>query len=232
MFQQNLMTILMAGVVSIGLPVYAQSGDAGGQYVAAQPSQQRTAAVFKFAVQSEPASDAGALSSQACPGNNTTNSNDDPAFASGTEPKHLAVDPKILDAISNELRSGVLKKKMSVMMDPDPAAIPVGSLVITGCIFRAEKGSATGRMIGMNVGASRLGARVIAMSKTEAGFTPVDSFDVLVKGGTVLPPLGPAGLVAHAAMQPRRTLSADAKKLADRIVKKLESDIRGRDRGR
>lgn len=111
-------------------------------------------------------------------------------------------------------------------MNPDAGDIPVGSLIITGCIFKVEEGSAAGRLIGMNLGASRLGAHIVALSKSATGLTPVDSFDVEVKGGSALPPLGPAGLAARAAMQSRQTLSADAKKLADRIVKKLDSRFR------
>jgi len=95
-------------------------------------------------------------------------------------------------SISAEIQKG-LSKKMPVMVDPDPQTIPVGSLVITGCILKAEKGSSAGRMIGMNVGASRLSAHLVIFSKGEAGFTPVDAFDPQVKGGSVLPPLGPIG---------------------------------------
>ena len=39
-----------------------------------------------------------------------------------------------------------LSEKMSVMVNPDPNAIPVGALVISGCITRANAGNAaTGR---------------------------------------------------------------------------------------
>jgi hypothetical protein len=78
----------------------------------------------------------------------------------------------------------------------------------------------------MNIGASRIEAHVIVLSKTKAGFTTVDSFDIQVKGGDPLPPLGPVGLAIHAAREPGQTLSADAKKLADQLLKKLAKDQR------
>jgi hypothetical protein len=46
-------------------------------------------------------------------------------------------------------------------------------------------------MIGFGLGASRLGAHVVLLSKTETGFVPLDSFDVEVKGRAILPPAGP-----------------------------------------
>jgi len=80
-------------------------------------------------------------------------------------------------------------------------------------------------MVGMNLGASRIGAHVVVLSKTEAGFNPVDSFDIQVKGADPLPPIGPIGLAIHAAKEPAQTLSADGKKLADQISKKLRKDM-------
>ena len=50
-----------------------------------------------------------------------------------------------------------------------------------------------------------------------------------VKGGDLLPPLGPAGLALHAVRDTRQSLSADAKKVADRIVKKLSKDMKARE---
>jgi hypothetical protein len=223
MFKNTLVTMLMAGLCSIALPAYAQSEQTRRQEIAAQAVQKRTAVVFRFAVQSEPVADSVGLSSHACPqDNNGANSiGSAPSNSAAATPDIKTVDPEILDSISFEIQKR-LSKKMPVMVDPDPQTVPVGSLLITGCILKAEKGSSAGRMIGMNVGASRLSAHVVIFSKAETGFTPVDAFDLQVKGGSVLPPLGPIGLAAHAARQPSQTLSADARKLAGQIVKKLD----------
>ena len=81
----------------------------------------------------------------------------------------------------------------------------------------------------MNVGASYLGVHVVALSRTKDGWDPVDTFDMQVKGGDLLPPLGPAGLAVHAARDRRQTLSADARKLADQILKELSQDTKARE---
>jgi len=138
------------------------------------------------------------------------------------------VDPKILDKISGEMQKRLLKK-MSVMVNPDPTAIPVGALVISGCITKANGGNAATRLIGMNVGASHLGVHVVALTRTKDGWSPMDTFDIQVKGGDVLPPIGPVGLAVHAARDTQQTLSADAKKLADHILKKLFQDMKARE---
>lgn len=138
------------------------------------------------------------------------------------------MDPKILDEISGEMQKR-LSKKMAVMVNPDPTAIPVGALVISGCITKANAGNAASRLIGMNVGASHLGVHVVALTRTKNGWSPMDTFDIQVKGGDVLPPLGPAGLAVHAAKDPQQTLSVDAKKLADHILKKLSQDMKSRE---
>ena len=138
-------------------------------------------------------------------------------------PAPLNVDPKILSSITDELHEK-LSKKMSVMVDAEPIGISIGSIVITGCITRIDAGNGVKRIAGMNLGASRIGARVVVLSKTQTGFNAVDSFDIQVKGGDPLPPIGPIGLAIHAAREPGQTLPADGKKLADQILKKLGKD--------
>jgi Domain of unknown function (DUF4410) len=179
-----------------------------GVYMAAtdQPAtlafvQQPTIAVLRFAVQSQQNSDSAALSSKACT---------DPDAV----PDIFTVDPKLLDEISNELQQELSKKKMSVLVDPDPKTIPVGGLVISGCVFQAEEGHKAKRIVGPGRGASRLGANVIVFSKTKTDFTEVDSFNVQVKGRSLTSP----ALAART-----RTLSTATGKLANRIVKKLYS---------
>jgi hypothetical protein len=131
----------------------------------------------------------------------------------------------ILYRISAEMQKG-LSKKMSVMVDPVPEAIPVGALVIGGCITRAHAGNSAARLVGMNVGASRLAVHVIAQTKTRDGWHPVDTFDMQVKGGDLLPPLGPVGFAVHAIRDPHQNLTSDGTRLADRILKKLSKDTR------
>ena len=199
-----------AGYISANQPVDSSTGS---------PAQQPTAVVFQFAPQSESTTDTMALSSQACA---DYNSNASAAAA----PSSVTVDPKLQDKISNELQKKLSKINIPVMVNPDPETIPVGSVVVTGCLFQAQKGNAAERMIGLGLGASRLGAHVVVDSKTETGFARVDSFDVQVKGRAILPPVGPAGVAVHAIREPRETLSADAKKLSDKIVKKLDGDLK------
>jgi hypothetical protein len=57
-----------------------------------------------------------------------------------------------------------------------------------------------------------------------SGPVPVDEFDLAVKGSNKLPPLGAVGLAFNAVSEKRETLQADAKRLADSILKKLKKD--------
>ncbi|WP_158822510.1 DUF4410 domain-containing protein [Granulicella sp. S156] len=176
--------------------------------------------IFKFGVLSPTNSEETSLSARAC----TAAAKATEASAGKDKPSSaLDVDPKILSGIIDELQNR-LSKRMSVTVDSGPEEILAGSLIVTGCITRIDTGNATKRLIGMNVGASRIGAHVIVLSKTNAGLTTVDSFDIQVKGGDALPPLGPVGLAIHAARDPGQTLSADAKKLADQLLKRLAKD--------
>ena len=170
------------------------------------PTKGRSAAVLRFAVASDPNADPAALPQQACPHTNDL--------------AGRPVDPRVLDVISSELQTR-LSKKMSVTTDADPNAIPVGALVISGCITRADPGNAAKRLIGMNLGTSYLDAHVKVLVKKEAGFVPIGEFDVQAEGGKKLPPIGAIGLATHAAAERRETLPADATKLADQVLKKL-----------
>lgn len=151
-------------------------------------STPRTAVVLRFAVESQPVTDTSALSARAC------SQTGGAAASAGTAlpTANPTVDPKILDAISDELQKK-LSKKMAVMVNPAPRDIPVGALVISGCITKANGGNATARLVGMDVGASHIGVHVVALSRTNDGWNPVDTFDLQVKGGDILPPLGPVG---------------------------------------
>lgn len=184
-------------------------------------SQQPAVAIFRFAVQSE-MTETAVPSSQVC-SQNTSAAN---SSASSTKPDKLTVDPKILDAISNELQQALSKKKMAVMVDPDPNALPVGSFIVCGRIFKANKGSAIGRMIGLGLGASRLNAHIVLLSKSERGFTPIDSFDIKLKGRNLFPPGASTAVLQAAIMERRQNLQALARKLADQVVKRLDKDLK------
>ena len=186
------------------------------------PSPQgRTAVVLRFAVETQPVTDATVLSAKAC-------LETERGMASPDTATNIAVDPKILNNITEEMEKR-LSKKMSVMVNPDPNVIPVGALVISGCITKANAGNSAARLVGMNLGASHLGVHIVALSRTDHGWAPTDTFDVKVKGGDLLPPLGPIGLAAHAAKDTRQGLSTEAKKLADQVVKKLAKDMKTRE---
>lgn len=199
---------------------YMPAADQPANSSPASASQQQTAVVFRFGVQGESMTDTPALASQAC-----SEYNSGAISSAAAAPNNFIVEPNILDAISADLQKG-LSKKMSVMVDPDPKTIPAGSVIVSGCIFKAQKGNKAERMVGFGLGASKLGAHVVLLSKTETGFASVDSFDLEVKGRAILPPAGPAGVGIHAAKELRETLSVDAKKLADRIVKRMNSDMK------
>lgn len=196
--------VLACGPLMMVADMTAADHPAGSTFSVQQP----TVAVLRFAVQSPLTANSATLSSKACT---------DPAAV----PDMFTVDPELLDNISNELQIALSKKKMSVLVDPDPYAIPVDSLVISGCIFQAQQGNQAKRMAGLGWGASRLGASVIVFSKKEKGFVPVDAFEVKVKGRFLTPP---TAVAAHAARARTETLSADAKKLAARITKKLDNN--------
>jgi hypothetical protein len=177
-----------------------------------------TAAVLRFGVEGSQNHDVSALSAKSCPVVAA------PIDGQGsTEDTPIQVDPAILDEISQKMNER-LSKKMTVIVDPTEASIPVGAMVISGCITRANPGNAEARLVGMEAGASNLSVHVIALRKTADGFQPFDDFAISVKGGDILPPLGPAGLAVHAARDKRQTLSADAGKIADKILKKISSD--------
>src|SRR5215510_4552052 len=86
---------------------------------------QPNAVVIRFATSSQVFADPKSPSTEACPG----------ASSDARASMALQVDPKVLDAITEELQKK-LSKKMSVMLQPDPNTIPVSSLVISGCVTR------------------------------------------------------------------------------------------------
>jgi hypothetical protein len=143
MMKENIIRsiVILAGALLI-TAVYLAATDQPATFTSVQ---QPTVAVLRFAVQSQLIADSQTLSSKACT---------DPAAV----PDVFTVDPKLLDEISNELQKK-LSTKMTVIVDPNPNAIPLGSLVISGCVFQAQGGNKAERRMWPGLGASRLGAK-------------------------------------------------------------------------
>jgi hypothetical protein len=170
------------------------------------------AVVLRFAVASQPLPDTTTLSVGAC----SQTAVDESQGA-------LTVTPATLDLITGEFQKR-LSKTMPVLIDVDRKEIPTGATVFTGCITKSVAGNSAKKMLGFNLGASRVGAHVIVLTRTQSGFSPIDSFDIEVKGGNALPPLGPIGVGVRLAQVSRETDSATAKKLADQILKRVAKD--------
>lgn len=198
-----------------GLPLLLllHSGSAFSQQAA--PSQQSGPAavsapdhalIYPFAVDTNTA-DALRPSSEACP--------------RVIDPARKVTDklnPHLIDAISHQLQKKLAKKMPADIATADSQPQP-GWLIFAGCLITVDPGSPAKRMAGMNLGASHLAAHVIVRRQMVTGPQTLAVFDVSVKGGNPLPPLGPIGVATHAATELRETLNADAKRMADRILK-------------
>ncbi len=212
--------ILFAGFLL--LPLAPLPAAHAQEPTAPAPATPTTAAILRFGVQGSANQNVSALSVKSCPVVVGPVSD-----AQGTTPDPIKVDPAILDQISLKMNER-LSKKMTVLVDPAESDIPLGAMVISGCITRANAGNAATRLVGANVGSSHLSVHVIALRKTQDGFHAFDDFALDVKGGDLLPPLGPIGLAVHAARDRRQTLSADAGKIADKILKKIAADTKAK----
>jgi hypothetical protein len=212
---------LIATLIPLGMPsAYAQPASALAPQSMQVEYPPLAVAVLRFAVESQPVTDPAALSAQACaqpPGNAASSS-------SATSLANLNVDPRLLDAVTEEMQKR-LWKETNVIVNPDPTAIPVGAMVISGCITRADGGNAASGLVGMKAGESYLGAHVVVLSRTKDGWNPTDTFDIQVKGR---PPLDATGLAVQGARDTQQTFSADAKKLSDKILKQLAKDMNAR----
>jgi hypothetical protein len=168
------------------------------------------ALILPFAAISNPSATPGP-SGEACP---KTADQSDSKVVSDEEKQ------KLTDIVSTELQKRLAKKMTARVGTPSDQAT-TGTLVVAGCFIRVDPGNAAKRMAGMNMGTSHLGAHVIAKLKTADGSVVYKEFDAVAKGGRLMPPIGPVGVATHAAAERRETLSADAKRLADDIVKNL-----------
>jgi hypothetical protein len=139
-----------------------------------------------------------------------------------TKPPTEDQEAKLADNVTKQLEKRLAKKMPVIVAPPDtPSA---GSLVITGCFMGADAGNAAKRLVGLGLGASHLSAHIRVFYVGASGPVPVDEFDLAVKGSQKLPPLGAGGLAFNAVSEKRETLQADAKRLADGILKKLKKD--------
>jgi hypothetical protein len=89
-------------------------------------------------------------------------------------------------------------------------------------------GNAVERLAGLGLGASHVWAHVRLFSVSASGPVPIDEFDLSAKGSSLLPPMGPMSLGLNAVKEKRETLQADAKRLADDILKRLRNDRKKR----
>jgi Domain of unknown function (DUF4410) len=190
--------------------VYAQSVSTQNVAASSKPSQ---AAIYTFATATSPASVPMTLSDMACP-----NGADRQPYTTANP-----IDPRLAETINSELTRR-LSKKMPVTIARGNETITPGTLVFTGCLVTANAGNPAERLVGFDLGSSQLSAHVRVMLQTSTRLAPLQEFDVSVKAGNMLPPLGPAGLLAHGVKERKQTLNADAKKLADQILKKFKEN--------
>ena len=107
----------------------------------------------------------------------------------------------------------------------NPPQMPVvGSLVFTGCFVDMEAGSASKRLVGMGISASRLSAQVRVFYAGASGPMPVAEFDVVVKGSQKIPAVGAVGLAFNAGRARNDRLEDDATRLAKEILTTLKQD--------
>jgi hypothetical protein len=186
---------------------FAYSQATAADSSAAQPKPKQ-ALILPFAVANNAAATPGA-SGDACPKTPNPNNN-----LADTNPQ------KLIDAISAELQKK-LAKKMETRIGQPADELATGTLVLAGCLTTIDPGNPAKRMAGMNLGASHLAAHVVVQLKTEDALVAVKEFDATAKGAMTLPPLGVVGVATHAAAERRETLNADAKRLADQILKTM-----------
>jgi hypothetical protein len=177
----------------------------GASSMLPQPTQ---ALILPFAAVTNPAATPG-LSGDACPQTTDT-----------SKPLDDEELQKLTDTVSAQLQKKLSKKMQARVGTPSDQAT-AGTLILAGCFIKVDPGNAAKRMAGMNMGASHLGAHVVAKIKTADGLVVYKEFDAAAKGGKVLPPIGPVGVATHAAAERRETLVADAKRLANDIAKNL-----------
>ncbi|MGC1305016.1 MAG: DUF4410 domain-containing protein [Caulobacteraceae bacterium] len=127
---------------------------------------------------------------------------------------------RLSDTLLQDLRKD-FSSKFPVEDETRPDSLPAAAMVVSGCITQIDSGNAAERLVGLNLGASHLAAHVRILIRTPIGFAPSDEFDVEAKGGSLLPPMRPMGLVLRGAKELGDPMSADARKLARQITKRV-----------
>jgi Domain of unknown function (DUF4410) len=145
------------------------------------------------------------------------------ASASGSEGLTAEEEFKAADRVIEVLAKG-LDKKIPVAYENPPRMPAVGSLVFTGCFVDMEAGSASKRVVGMGLGASRLSAHVRVFYADASGPMPAAEFDVVVTGTQKIPALGAVGLAFNAGRASNDRLEGDATRLAEEILTRLKQD--------
>ena len=150
---------------------------------------------------------------------------DPSASISPTKVKPLSAEQQaqLADNVTEELANG-LEKRIPVIYAQPPEMPAAGSLVITGCFVDMDPGSTSKRLVGAGLGSSHLSAHVRVFYVGASGPVPVDEFDVAANGSNKVPALGAAGSAFNAFRAKRSTLPADATRLADEILKKLQAN--------
>jgi hypothetical protein len=195
----------------VGTPITeAQSVSTQNGAASSKPSR---AAIYTFVAATSPASVPVTPSDFACP------------HGAERQPYVTAnpIDPRLAETINAELTRR-LSKTMPVTIAHGYDPFAPGTLVFAGCLVAANGGNPAERLAGLGLGSSQLSAHVRVMLQTNTRLTPLQEFDVSVKAGNILPPLGPGGLVAYGLKERKQTLNADASKLADQILKKFKEN--------
>ena len=201
----------LLALTSLVAPLHAQSKKP-------QDATPRHAIIYPFVAATDPVPAVPTPSTAACP--------IPPAIAAPPigAPPAVLIDPQLAAAITAELQKKLSKKFTATVAQPTTPNAPTPTpeprtLLFAGCITAADPGNAAARYAGMGLGASHLNAHIVIQVQSTEGPHPLTDFDLKVTGSNLLPPLGPIGLVTHAVTARHKTLTADAKKLADEILK-------------
>lgn len=144
-----------------------------------------------------------------------------PSIAPIPSTQSASEQQKLSDTVVAELKKRISAHRQ-VMVEPTGAAPTTEAVVIVGCFTQIEEGNAAKRMAGMGLGASHLSAHVRIARFDGSAFTVMKDLQVSSSGAMKMPPIGPIGVATHAAAESRETLNADAKRMADSILKQLK----------
>jgi hypothetical protein len=142
------------------------------------------------------------------------------APASKAKPLTGEQEQILADIVTERLWSR-LEKTIPVMFAAPPEMPPGGSLVFTGCFVGMDAGNAGKRLVGGGAGASHLAAHIRVFYVDASGSVPFDEFDLAVSGSNDVPAVAAAGLAGGAFKKKSANLEADAGRLADEIIERL-----------